>query len=83
MDGAGRSQKVIDFTRYNLPAREPKDYSRNWSLMNRFNQKGVRPQDKPVFLSDLPEEDQACIRRRLPELFEAGDTEKMKSLMHS
>ena len=69
-------EKVIDFTRYNVPAREPKDYSRNWSLMNRINQMGVRPQDKPVFLSDLPEEDQACIRRRLPELFEAGDTKK-------
>ena len=64
-------EKVIDFTRYDLQAKEPNNYGRNWSLMNRINQKGVRPQDKPVFLNDLPEADQACIRRRLPDIFEA------------
>jgi hypothetical protein len=65
----GDREKVIDFTRYDLPAAEPKDFGRNWSLMNRINQKGVRPQDKPAFLTDLPADDQTCIRRRLPELF--------------
>ena len=35
---------AIDFTRYDLPAKEPKDLGRNWSLINRLNQKGIRPQ---------------------------------------
>ncbi len=63
-------EKVIDFTRYDLKAVEPKDFGRNWSLMNRINQKGTRPQDKPVLLSELSKDDQDFIRRRLPELFE-------------
>ena len=70
----GNREKVIDFTRYDLKATEPKDFGRNWSLMNRINQKGVRPQDKPIFLTDLPKDDQACIRRRLPELFKTDGT---------
>jgi len=61
--------RVIDFTRYDLKAHEPKDMGRNWSLMNRINQKGTRPQDKAVFLEELPQDDQAFIQRRLPELF--------------
>ncbi len=41
---AGSPEQLIDFTRYDLPAREPDDpkkggHSRNWSLMNRLNQK--------------------------------------------
>lgn len=68
----GDREKVIDFTRYDLRATEPNDFGRNWSLMNRINQKGVRPQDKPVFLTGLPAPDQAFIRRRLPELFDAA-----------
>jgi hypothetical protein len=69
---AGEREKVIDFTRYDLKATEPKDFGRNWSLMNRINQKGARPQDKPVLLTDLPDEDQAFIRRRLPQLFQTA-----------
>lgn len=66
-------EKVIDFTRYDLPAREPADpepgkHSRNWSLMNRINQKGTRPQDKPVALTDLTEKEQILIRKHCPEL---------------
>jgi hypothetical protein len=69
--------KVIDFTRYDLPAREPADPtaakpSRNWSLINRINQKGRRPQDKPVRLGDLPAADLALIGKRYPELLAAG-----------
>ena len=69
-------EKVIDFTRYDLPAREPADpepgkHSRNWSLMNRINQKGTRPQDKPVALADLTEEEQALIGKHYPELLPA------------
>jgi Domain of Unknown Function with PDB structure (DUF3863)/Domain of Unknown Function with PDB structure (DUF3864) len=68
-------EKVIDFTRYDLPAKEPADpeagkHSRNWSLMNRINQKGTRPQDQPVAISELTAEEQAFIRRRHPELLE-------------
>ena len=66
--------KVIDFTRYDLPATEPSDpepgkQSRNWSLMNRINQKGTRPQDKPIPINELTVEEQALIRGRYPELF--------------
>jgi hypothetical protein len=70
-------EMVIDFTRYDLPASEPADpapgqHSRNWSLMNRINQKGTRPQDVPVALAELPEDDQALIRKHYPQLFEAA-----------
>lgn len=66
-------ENVIDFTRYDLPAAEPPDpeagaHSRNWSLINRINQKGLRPQDKPVPLSALRAEEKALIQRHYPEL---------------
>ena len=62
---------VVDFTRYDLPAKEPQDASpdkpsRNWSLVNRINQKRRRPEDAPVPLSDLTEEEQALIKEQLP-----------------
>ena len=65
---------VIDFTRYDLPAHEPADPSpskpsRNWSLINRINQKHRRPADTPVRLSSLTAEEQTLIKRRCPELF--------------
>jgi hypothetical protein len=59
---------AIDFTRYDLPAREPKGLQREWSLMNVLNQKGTRPQDKPIRLGQLPHEDQQRIYVRYPEL---------------
>ncbi len=66
-------EKVIDFTRYDLRAQEPADpepgqHSRNWSLMNRLNQKGVRPQDVPIDIRELSPEEQAIIKRQYPEL---------------
>ncbi len=65
---------VIDFTRYDLPAKEPADPdpdnpSRNWSLINRINQKGTRPQDQPIPLKELNAEEQSLIRRHYPDLF--------------
>jgi len=68
-------EKVIDFTRYDLRAQEPSDpepgqHIRNWSLMNRLNQKGTRPQDKPLFIRELNTEEQEIIKRRYPELIE-------------
>jgi hypothetical protein len=64
---------VIDFTRYDLPAKEPSDPIngqpiRNWSLMNRLNQKGTRPQDKPIELSQLSSAELAMMKKRYPEL---------------
>ena len=69
----GSPEKLIDFTRYDLPAREPADpapgqHSRNWSLLNRLNQKGVRPHDQPISVGQLNAGEQAIIQRRYPEL---------------
>ncbi len=61
-------EMVIDFTRYDLPAREPQEATRRWSLMGQINQKQTRPQDKPVLLRELPPEDQERIIARYPEL---------------
>ena len=66
-------EKVIDFTRYDLPAKEPADPSpdkpvKDWSLMNRINQKELRPQDKPVAIQELNDEEKALIFKHYPEL---------------
>jgi hypothetical protein len=63
------SQKmVVDFTRYDLKAEEPRNLQREWSLMNVLNQKGTRPQDKPVRLGQLRTEDQRLIYARYEKL---------------
>ena len=59
---------AIDFTCYNLKAAEPDKPQREWSLMNVINQKGTRPQDKPVRLSQLQPDDQERIFAKYPEL---------------
>jgi hypothetical protein len=60
----GSDEKVIDLTRYDLPAKEPVSGStRNWSLMGEINQKGIRPQDKPIPPGDLPPADKALIKK--------------------
>lgn len=71
-------EKVIDFTRYDLKASEPADpapgkESRNWSLMNRINQKGTRPQDAPVSILELSAEEQDLIRKHYPELLNPSE----------
>ena len=70
--GEDSEWEVIDFTRYDLAAKEPADPkdgkpTRNWSLMNVLNQKGSRPQDKPMAFKDLSKEDQKIIRDRVVE----------------
>lgn len=65
---------VIDFTRYDLPAKEPVDASpekphKDWSLMNVLNQKQTRPQDKPCLFQDLSPENQQMILSVYPDLF--------------
>jgi hypothetical protein len=64
--------RVIDFTRYDLPAHEPQTLQREWSLMNVLNQKGTRPQDKPLRLAQLSANDQRRIFARYPELKKLG-----------
>jgi hypothetical protein len=59
---------AIDFTRYDLKTEEPKGLQREWSLMNVLNQKGTRPQDKPVRLGELSAADQRRIFAMYPEL---------------
>lgn len=58
LDCPKSQKKVIDFTRYDLEAQESVDPEpgkpiRNWSLMNRLNQKGIRPQDVPIKIGKL------------------------------
>ncbi len=63
------TEKVIDFTRYTVPAKEPTDMTRRWSLMGEINQKQTRPQDKPVPLSQLPADYKSLIKKHYPYLF--------------
>lgn len=60
---------VIDFTRYDLPAKEPESMTRSWSLLGDINQKQSRPQDKPVETSALPQLSKTIISRWYPEIF--------------
>jgi hypothetical protein len=64
----GSPWMAIDFTRYDLPAREPETLQREWSLMNVLNQKGTRAQDKAMRLGQLSGEDRRRIYARYPEL---------------
>jgi hypothetical protein len=59
----GTPEQLIDFTRYDRPAKEPQDLGRNFSLMGEINQKQTRPQDKPLLLEELSAEDRELIRR--------------------
>jgi hypothetical protein len=63
------TEKVIDFTQYTLPAKEPAEMTRRWSLMGLINQKQTRPQDKPVPLSELPSDAKAVIKKHYAYLF--------------
>jgi len=60
--------RVIDLTRYTLPASEPEGMGRNWSLLGDINQKGTRPQDRPRRLDQLAPQLQSVIYERYPEL---------------
>jgi hypothetical protein len=81
---ANSPEKLIDFTRYDLKAVEPEDpqpnkYTRNWSLFNRLNQKGLRPQDKPIGIEELNAEEQAIIKRRYSGLLAADAIKNISS----
>ena len=67
------AEKLIDFTRYDIPAQEPDDptpgqHSRNWSLMNRLNQKGTRPQDQPMDIQNLLPDEKEVVKKWYPDL---------------
>jgi hypothetical protein len=63
------TEKVIDFTRYGLTVKEPAENTRRWSLLGDINQKQTRPQDKPVYLNELPADSKKLIMKHYPELF--------------
>lgn len=63
------TEKVIDFTCYTIPAREPSEMTRRWSLMGEINQKQTRPQDKPVPLLQLSPDAKSLIKKHYPFLF--------------
>ena len=61
---------VIDFTRYDIPAAEPATPTpdspvRNWSLVNRINQKRRRSEDQPIPIEELTDEEQELIERTI------------------
>jgi hypothetical protein len=69
----GTAPRVIDFTRYDLPVHEPSDATpvkpiKDWSLINRINQKGLRVEDAPVMLRELRDEEKELIFRYCPDL---------------
>lgn len=66
--GVQSREQVIDFTRYDRPAAEPRDLTRFWSLLGTINQKQTRPQDRPIELADLPSDDRELIFRRYADL---------------
>ena len=62
---------IIDFTRYDLPATESADPTpgkptRDWSLVNRINQKHRRPEDAPIPFSGLTDEETAIVQKYIP-----------------
>jgi hypothetical protein len=62
------TERVIDFTRYSVSAKEPAENTRRWSLMGDINQKQTRPQDKPVPLNELPTDSKSLIGKYYPAL---------------
>ncbi|MDR1384925.1 MAG: DUF3863 domain-containing protein [Planctomycetaceae bacterium] len=54
---------VIDFTDYTKPAEEPQGLTRKWSLLGDINQKGTRPQDKPIPLDQLTEKQKQLLKK--------------------
>jgi hypothetical protein len=47
---------IFDYTRYDQEYMEPqKTGERNWSIMDKINQKNTRKQDKPILINKFPE----------------------------
>lgn len=62
-------EKVVDFTNYTLPAQEPQEMTRKWSLLGEINQKRTRPQDEPKSIHNLSPEAKELINKHYPYLF--------------
>lgn len=78
-DRRDKSTQVMDFTVYTDRAEEPvSGTTRSWSLMGRINQKGVRPQDKPIAISELDAETRALIESRGISIDELDEFEPVK-----
>ncbi len=60
--------RVIDFTRYDRPARVPTGLTRRWSLLGQINQKRTRPQDVPVRFAEMAPEDRRIVLARCPDV---------------
>ena len=73
------SEVVIDFTRYDQPAREPQGLSRNWTLFGDINQKQTRPQDRPRPISQLSEEQRRLIFAHYPDVIQRGFPHPLRS----
>jgi len=57
-----QKEQIIDFTRYDVKAQEPKSGStRNWTLFGDINQKQTRKQDAPISKNQLSEEQKVLI----------------------
>jgi hypothetical protein len=65
-------QNVIDFTRYDIPAAEPAEMTRKWSLLGEINQKQSRPQDRPVPLDSLSATNRKIIATHYNYLFKTN-----------
>jgi hypothetical protein len=55
-------------TTYEPADASPKKPIKDWSLINRINQKGLRPQDKPILLQELEKSEKELISRYYPDL---------------
>ncbi|MEI6049669.1 MAG: DUF3863 domain-containing protein [Bacteroidota bacterium] len=64
-----KEENIIDFTRYDLNAKEPESGStRNWTLYGDINQKQTRKQDSPIPLVNLSDEAKSIIKKYYPKL---------------
>lgn len=68
-----KEENIIDFTRYDLKAKEPESGStRNWSLMGDINQKQTRKQDAPIPKDKLSKDQKNIITRYYPNLLKSN-----------
>lgn len=68
-----KKENIIDFTRYDLKAKEPESGStRNWTLFGDINQKQTRKQDIPIPKDKLSKDQKNIITRYYPNLLKSN-----------
>ena len=68
-----KEENIIDFTRYDLKAKEPESGStRNWTLYGDINQKQTRKQDTPIPKDKLSKDQKTIITRYYPNLLKSN-----------